>query len=52
MAMSIFISTLAFHSESLQIDAKSGIFLASLFADIIGYFILRAGSNSKEATIP
>lgn len=39
--MSIFISALAFADETLQINAKSGIFMASLIAGIAGYLTLR-----------
>lgn len=39
--MSIFVSMLAFSDKSLQTDAKSGIFMASLLAGLIGYFVLR-----------
>ena len=38
--MSIFVSMLAFGEEALQTDAKSGIFMASLIAGLIGYLIL------------
>ena len=41
--MSIFISTLAFADEILIAEAKSGIFIASLFSGVAGYLILRYG---------
>ncbi len=41
--MSIFISTLAFADEMLIAEAKSGIFIASLFSGVAGYLILRYG---------
>jgi len=39
--MSIFISMLAFDSPEHQIEAKAGIFIASIFAGVCGYLILR-----------
>ena len=39
--MSIFVSTLAFADEMLIAEAKSGIFIASLFSGVAGYLILR-----------
>lgn len=41
--MSIFVSTLAFADEILIAEAKSGIFIASLFSGVAGYLILRYG---------
>lgn len=43
--MSLFITSLAFKSEELMVQAKIGIFLASLLSGIIGYILL---SKSKQ----
>ncbi len=45
--MSIFISMLAFDSEFLVSEAKGGIFTASLLSGVVGYLILRKGSNAR-----
>lgn len=39
--MSMFISTLAFVDEAFLIQAKLGIFTASILGGVIGYFLLR-----------
>lgn len=43
--MSLFITSLAFKSEELMVQAKIGIFVASLLSGIIGYILL---SKSKQ----
>ncbi len=44
--MSIFISALAFGDELLGMEAKGGIFIASLLSGIVGYLILKKGANA------
>ncbi len=39
--MSIFIAALAFNDELLDMEAKSGIFMASLLSGVVGYLVLR-----------
>lgn len=46
--MSIFVSMLAFSDEALQIEAKSGIFAASLLAGTLGYLTLRFGVRENR----
>lgn len=41
--MSLFITSLAFTSPEYQVQAKVGIFTASILAGAIGYFILKGG---------
>ncbi|MBE0599066.1 MAG: Na+/H+ antiporter NhaA [Desulfuromonadales bacterium] len=52
--MSIFITSLAFGTSPLVTDAKIGIFVASLFAGIVGYLVLvRSGRPEETAgTVP
>ncbi|MGE4398428.1 MAG: Na+/H+ antiporter NhaA [Campylobacterales bacterium] len=45
--MSIFISALAFTDEMLVSESKGGIFMASLLSGLIGYFVLKKGSNAS-----
>lgn len=45
--MSIFISALAFTDELLVSEAKGGIFIASILAGLVGYFILKRDAVSS-----
>lgn len=45
--MSIFMATLAFSDESLQLTAKISILLASLLSGVLGYFTLRLLDGKK-----
>jgi len=40
--MSLFVANLAFSEPSLVLEAKFAILVASLFAGVVGYFVLRA----------
>lgn len=46
--MSMFISTLAFTDESMLLQAKLGIFIASIAGGIIGYNLLRTKKQEKD----
>jgi NhaA family Na+:H+ antiporter len=46
--MSIFVSNLAFSESSLILQAKAGIFLASIIGAITGYVLLRKCSMEKK----
>jgi len=47
--MSLFITSLAFQHEEYMIQAKIGIFIASIIGGIIGYIILnRQAKTSKR----
>ena len=45
--MSLFITSLAFTSESLITQAKIGIFVASIIGGLLGYFLLRTGKKQS-----
>ena len=46
--MSLFITQLAFIDEAYQIQAKIGIFIASIIGGVIGYFILKKENANSE----
>jgi NhaA family Na+:H+ antiporter len=46
--MSLFVSGLAYNSNDLMLEAKLGIFSASLIAGITGYLILKRASRASE----
>lgn len=46
--MSLFITSLAFKHEMLSIEAKIGIFAASIIGGVIGYLILKNSSSKME----
>lgn len=46
--MSLFITSLAFHNEQFQTQAKIGIFGASLIGGVCGYLILNRNSEKKD----
>ncbi|MGF1638458.1 MAG: Na+/H+ antiporter NhaA [Cyclobacteriaceae bacterium] len=50
--MSLFINTLAFESRIFIEQAKMGILLASLFAGILGYFIIKTAITKPVALKP
>jgi len=45
--MSLFITQLAFSSEEHQIQAKIGIFVASIIGGVLGYLILKNQKKGK-----
>ncbi|HEX6223803.1 MAG TPA: Na+/H+ antiporter NhaA [Chryseolinea sp.] len=45
--MSLFVTTLAFKDAQHVTDAKLGIFIASIVAGLVGYFVLRGANYSK-----
>lgn len=45
--MSLFITQLAFTNEAHQIQAKIGIFIASIIGGVLGYLILKGQKNNK-----
>ena len=47
--MSIFIADLAFTSDSVVDHAKVGIFIASILAGVVGYFVLRGAVPESAA---
>jgi Na+:H+ antiporter, NhaA family len=46
--MSLFISGLAFESETFMLESKFGILMASLIASIIGFLILKNAANHRK----
>lgn len=46
--MSLFITSLAFNTEDYIVQAKIGIFAASLVGGILGYLILKRSAKNKE----
>lgn len=46
--MSLFIASLAFTDEVLQVQAKVGIFSASIVGGVLGYLILKSGSKRDK----
>jgi Na+:H+ antiporter, NhaA family len=46
--MSIFISNLAFRTSIYGVEAKMGIFAASVLASFVGYYILSKASDKKS----
>lgn len=48
--MSLFVTSLAFNDETFIIQAKIGIFAASLVGGIVGYIILNAKKSTKIET--
>lgn len=48
--MSLFITSLAFSHEEYTVQAKIGIFTASLFGGILGYWVLKSGNTPKQNT--
>ncbi len=49
--MSIFIAGLAYESELLLNQAKIGIFIASILAGVVGYFLLRYSLKKDEEKV-
>ena len=49
--MSIFIASLAYHSETLLNQAKIGIFIASIIPGVIGYFLLKYSLKKDEKRV-
>ncbi len=49
--MSIFIASLAYQSEMLLNQAKIGIFIASIFAGVTGYFLLKYSLKKDESNV-
>ena len=49
--MSIFIASLAYTSEVLLNQAKIGIFIASIVAGVIGYFLLKYSLKKDERSV-
>lgn len=49
--MSIFIASLAYTSEALLNQAKIGIFIASIFAGVVGYFLLKYSLKKDEKRV-
>jgi NhaA family Na+:H+ antiporter len=50
--MSLFITTLAFDNLVLVMEAKIGIFAASIFSGIAGYIVLRKSSSTPIPSEP
>lgn len=49
--MSMFVTALAFEDETFIIQAKVGIFAASILGGLLGYFLLRKGSSAANEPI-
>ncbi|HTO14667.1 MAG TPA: Na+/H+ antiporter NhaA [Edaphocola sp.] len=45
--MSLFVTTLAFDHETLKVQAKVGVFVASILSGILGYIVLSRSSKKK-----
>lgn len=50
--MSIFISTLAYSEDGLQVSAKLSVILASFIAGIVGYIYLRKVLKKRHLSLP
>ncbi|HRP90447.1 MAG TPA: Na+/H+ antiporter NhaA [Edaphocola sp.] len=46
--MSIFVTTLAFEHETLKVQAKVGIFVASILSGILGYMVLSRNAKKRS----
>jgi len=47
--MSLFVTELAFSHEEYKVQAKVGIFVASIIGGILGYMVLSRQKTKKEA---
>ncbi len=45
--VALFITELSFHNDRLVVEAKVGIFAASLFAGLVGYVVLRVNPDNR-----